>query len=34
MIQDVTKQQTFGGRNDEKIWDGMFRPKIKFIFAD
>ena len=27
MIQDVTKQKTFGGRNDEKIWDGMFRPK-------
>ena len=27
MIQDVAKQNIFGGKNGEKIWDGMFRPK-------
>ena len=28
MIQDAAKQKTYGGKNDdEKIWDGMFRPK-------
>ena len=27
MIHDVAKQNIQVGKNGEKIWDGMFRPK-------